>query len=157
MALSYSEHRSSRHLVTTYRSRLVLDTAPARPSNAAGTARIPVRMFFNGPAQPNPGEFRRIEADLARFELISDPNDLVPADLVADPYVHLVPNPALAPVRLIGPASPSFYVAKGSLTFRPTSLAPMAVPTNASLRPASVRHTSLLARPITSLALLATR
>ena len=73
------------------------------PIDAAGTARIPVRMFFNGPAQPNPGEFRRIEADLARFELISDPNDLVPADLVADPYVHLVPNPALAPVRLIGP------------------------------------------------------
>jgi hypothetical protein len=73
------------------------------PVDAAGTAQIPVRMFFNGPGQPNPGEFRRIEADLARFELISDPRDLIPADLVADPYVHLVPRSTGEPVRLLGP------------------------------------------------------
>jgi hypothetical protein len=71
--------------------------------DGAGTAKVPVSMFFAGPGQPNPGEFRRIEVDLARFELIADPSDLVPADLVADPYVHLVPNQALAPVRLLGP------------------------------------------------------
>ncbi len=73
------------------------------PLDDSGTAQVPVRMFFAGPAQPNPGDFRRIELDLARFELIADPRDLVPADLVADPYVHLVPNLALAPVRLLGP------------------------------------------------------
>lgn len=78
------------------------------PVDSAGTAQVPVRMFFNGPNEPNPGEFRRIEADLARFELISNPNHLVPADLVIDPYMHLVPiepppNRSLDPVRLLGP------------------------------------------------------
>lgn len=71
--------------------------------DAAGTAKIPVRMFFAGPGQPNPGEFNRVEVDLARFELIADPGDLVAADLVADPYVHLVPNQSKGPVRLLGP------------------------------------------------------
>ena len=69
------------------------------PVDAAGSARIAVRMFFPGGSD----DFDRIEVDLARFELISDPRDLVPADLVADPYVHLVPNPALGTVRLLGP------------------------------------------------------
>lgn len=69
------------------------------PVDAAGTARIAVRLFFPGGSD----DFDRIEVDLARFELISDPRDLVPADLVTDPYVHLVPNPALGTVRLLGP------------------------------------------------------
>lgn len=69
------------------------------PVGAGGTARVAVRMFFPGGSD----DFDRIEVDLARFELISDPRDLVPADLVADPYVHLVPNLALGTVRLLGP------------------------------------------------------
>ncbi|MCG5220461.1 hypothetical protein [Streptosporangium sp. KLBMP 9127] len=64
-----------------------------------GTARVAVRMFFPGGSD----DFDRIEVDLGRFELISDPRDLVPADLVTDPYVRLVPNPALGTVRLLGP------------------------------------------------------
>ncbi|CAN5592498.1 hypothetical protein BH23ACT7_BH23ACT7_00620 [soil metagenome] len=74
-----------------------------RVTDAGGQPKLPVRVLFESQTAPAPGLFRSLEVDASRFELEADPRDLVAADLVADPYTHLVANPALGPVKLIGP------------------------------------------------------
>jgi hypothetical protein len=68
------------------------------PQDAAATARVGIALTYEPGTN---GAFRDIRLDIARFELEADPQDLVPADLVVDPYIRLIPRSGV--VRLLGP------------------------------------------------------
>ena len=75
------------------------------PNDGGDGVEIPFSLFYDS---ADPPTFERIELDLARFELRSDPTVLTAANLRTDPNTHLVAQRTSAgvpaPVRLHGPS-----------------------------------------------------
>jgi hypothetical protein len=69
---------------------------------STGGSRFVIDVALDSSGMPT-----RLSAELARFELIADPADLVAADLHTEPYTHLVATESTSgdpiPVRLLGP------------------------------------------------------
>jgi len=68
------------------------------PLDLSGVAHVPISILYEPGVN---GALREIRIELLRFELEADPANLVPADLVVDPYIRLVPRPGV--VKLLGP------------------------------------------------------
>jgi hypothetical protein len=84
--------------ISTWKLRLV-----PTPVGSPGEVRVPIELVCN----QNDNSAREVRVELARFELETDPDDLIAADLLSTPNTHLRPTVSATgqpvPVRLLGP------------------------------------------------------